>query len=399
MDFKGMNLSPRMIEALRGLGYKNASPVQGRAIPAALRGESLLVQSATGTGKTHSFLIPLIERTDLSLPRLQSIVISPTAELARQTYEFAREFQRYFPSFKARLYTAEDEVSQNVEGKEVPPHMAIGTPGRLKDILLSRSLFSLRNVRNLVLDEADMLLDMNFMGEVEALGKALPPKCAFLVFSATLRQNLRDALSKFVREDFRYEAEETRTASGVRHHVVDIGHMGAMNALLQLLRIKNPYLALVFCLCLKEDDSGLMTACIYHDHLEAWSISQEELRLLAMKNTPRHFPPVITNMSCFLENDTPSGPGPLKRRQSTVPASPLYVLTNTSGIHGASCMLYPQVLKNFAEGVERDLIILPSSIHEVLLLPFFFAPRFFHGLYLLYLWLQVFLILIHQMHL
>ena len=65
MDFKGMNLSPRMIEALRGLGYKNASPVQGRAIPAALRGESLLVQSATGTGKTHSFLIPLIERTDL----------------------------------------------------------------------------------------------------------------------------------------------------------------------------------------------------------------------------------------------------------------------------------------------------------------------------------------------
>ena len=128
-------------------------------------------------------------------------------------------------------------------------------------------------------------------------------------------------------------------------------------------------LALVFCLCLKEDDSGLMTACIYHDHLEAWSISQEELRLLAMKNTPRHFPPVITNMSCFLENDTPSGPGPLKRRQSTVPASPLYVLTNTSGIHGASCLLYPQVLKNFAEGVERDLIILPSSIHEVLLLP------------------------------
>ena len=128
-------------------------------------------------------------------------------------------------------------------------------------------------------------------------------------------------------------------------------------------------LALVFCLCLKEDDSGLMTACIYHDHLEAWSISQEGLRLLAIKNTPPHFPPVITNMSCFPENDTPSGPGPLKRRQSTVPASPLYVLTNTSGIHGPSCMLYPQVLKNFAEGVERDLIILPSSIHEVLLLP------------------------------
>lgn len=255
MDFKGMNLSPRMIEALRGLGYKDASPVQSRAIPAALRGESLLVQSATGTGKTHSFLIPLVERTDLSLPRLQSVVIAPTAELARQTYEFAREFQRYFPSFKPRLYTAEDEVSQNVEGKEVPPHMAIGTPGRLKDILLSRSLFSLRNVRYLVLDEADMLLDMNFMGEVEALGKALPPKCSFLVFSATLRQNLRDALSKFVREDFRYEAEETRTASGVRHHAVDIGHMGAMNALLQLLRIKNPYLALVFCSTREEASS------------------------------------------------------------------------------------------------------------------------------------------------
>ena len=128
-------------------------------------------------------------------------------------------------------------------------------------------------------------------------------------------------------------------------------------------------LAIVFCLCLKEDDSGLMTASIYNDHLDAWGISQNDLWLLAMENTPRRFPPVITHMSCILGGIEPDGPGPMRKQDDALLSSPLYVLTNSSGIHGAACILYPQVLKNFAEGVERDLMILPSSIHEVLLLP------------------------------
>ena len=128
-------------------------------------------------------------------------------------------------------------------------------------------------------------------------------------------------------------------------------------------------LAIVFCLCLKEDADGMMTAAIYNDHLEAWSVSLEEIHALAMENPISRFPPITTNMPCLLEGTVQAGGQTQAFSREDPFFSPLYVLTNTSRIHGAACMLYPQVLKNFAEGVERDLIILPSSIHEVLLLP------------------------------
>lgn len=121
-------------------------------------------------------------------------------------------------------------------------------------------------------------------------------------------------------------------------------------------------LALVFHLALKEDEEGLMTALIQKEHLDIWGITQKELYQAAMENGPRRFPPIITSMDHLLEE--------LAGSPVISAALPLYVLTNAGGVGGASCLLYPNVLKNFAEGTETDLIILPSSIHEVLLLPY-----------------------------
>ena len=88
-NFAQFNLSKEMVSALEKLGYKEPSPVQGKVIPKALRGDSILCQSETGSGKTHSYLIPILDRLDLNLPRLQAIVICPSRELARQVYDFA----------------------------------------------------------------------------------------------------------------------------------------------------------------------------------------------------------------------------------------------------------------------------------------------------------------------
>lgn len=150
-------------------------------------------------------------------------------------------------------------------------------------------------------------------------------------------------------------------------------------------------LAIVFYLCVHEDDSGLMTAAIHNTHLDIWGISLEELKETAFFNTPLLFPPVITSMAKIIEDlgqalkeNTAAHPGmsaagesgPLQPDISSVPefpdpgqSAPFFVLSNQSGIHGASCILYPDVIKNFAELMEKDIIILPSSIHEVLLLP------------------------------
>lgn len=250
MSFSGFSLSKKMVSALNALGYKEPSKVQSTVIPKALRGVSLLAQSETGSGKTHAYLVPIIEKTDTNLNRLQTIIVAPTRELARQTYEFARQFQRFYQTLRVRLYTSEADVTQNEEGVSVPPQIVIGTPGRLKDLLVDKHILTLQNVKTVVLDEADMLLDLGFFADIESIF-ALLKGPQTMVFSATLKQNLRDELAKFVRSDFEFENEKTETSSTVRHHLIDIKHQGTVNALVSFLNIRKPYLCIVFASTVK----------------------------------------------------------------------------------------------------------------------------------------------------
>lgn len=250
MSFSGFSLSKKMVSALNALGYKEPSKVQSTVIPKALRGVSLLAQSETGSGKTHAYLVPIIEKTDTNLNRLQTIIVAPTRELARQTYEFARQFQRFYQTLRVRLYTSEADVTQNEEGVSVPPQIVIGTPGRLKDLLVDKHILTLQNVKTVVLDEADMLLDLGFFADIESIFVLLKDPQT-MVFSATLKQNLRDELAKFVRSDFEFENEKTETSSTVRHHLIDIKHQGTVNALVSFLNIRKPYLCIVFASTVK----------------------------------------------------------------------------------------------------------------------------------------------------
>lgn len=253
MSFNAFSISKKMNNALVSLGYKEPSNVQKVVIPKALRGVSLLAQSETGSGKTHAYLIPIIEKTDCNLNRPQSIIIAPTRELARQIYDFARQFQRFYQNLRIRLYSSEADVTQNQEGVSIPPQIIIGTPGRIKDLLVDKHILTLQNVKTVVLDEADMLLDMGFFSDIEPLFSVLRDP-QIMVFSATLKQNLRDELSKFVRSDFEYEGEKTETSSTVSHHLIDIKHQGTVNALISFLNIRKPYLCIIFASTVKTVD-------------------------------------------------------------------------------------------------------------------------------------------------
>lgn len=123
-------------------------------------------------------------------------------------------------------------------------------------------------------------------------------------------------------------------------------------------------LSIVSYLFLQEDDTGIMTSGIHTSHLNTWGISPDELFQTAISNVSQLFPPSITSMDCIFEEITGAAPNTNEQVMT-----PFYVLSNTCGINGAVCMLYPDVLKHFSEGIERDVLILPSSIHEVLLLP------------------------------
>ncbi len=233
------------MNALNKLGYREPSKVQSVVIPKALQGKSLLAQSATGSGKTHAYLIPLLAKADLNLSRLQDIVICPTRELARQTYDFTRQFIRFFPKLKVRLFTSEASSSDNLEGLSSSPHIVIGTPGRIHEILVKEHALSLQSVRSVVLDEADMLLDLGYFEDIADLFSILKEP-QILVFSATLKENLKVELSKFVGSEFEYESENTNTSYSVRHHLVDTKHQGDGESLLALLDIIKPYLCIVF---------------------------------------------------------------------------------------------------------------------------------------------------------
>lgn len=139
-----------------------------------------------------------------------------------------------------------------------------------------------------------------------------------------------------------------------------------------------PYLdlSIVFYLYLEENDCGQMTALIYNRHLAAWDTCLEELYLLASQNTPDIFPPDLKTMSQIMEDILREGQNNgeteefMQKFSRPEPLSPLYVLTNSAGINGACTILYPHVLQDFSRQLKQDLVILPSSIHEVLLLPY-----------------------------
>ena len=232
-----------MIKSLDRQGFTNPSEIQLRSIPKALKGETLMVQSATGTGKTLAFLVPIIEKIDFLNQNIQAIIIAPTRELAQQIYDFAIPFVKEFPNLKIKLFKSGVEREESSQGLSIPPHIAIGTPGRLADILPGK--VSLRFVNTVVLDEADMLLREGFFGEIDKIVDQTN-KPRFLVYSATLESNLAHELEKYIGPNIPVINEETMTASNVTHHLIDIRHNDVLTSLIDVIEIIKPYLLLVF---------------------------------------------------------------------------------------------------------------------------------------------------------
>ena len=244
MSFKGINLSKTMLDSLASQGFVNPSAIQLKVLPKALKGETLMVQSATGTGKTLCYLIPIIENVDLKNQNVQSIIIAPTRELAQQIYDFATPFLKLFPTLKVRLFKSGEEKESTLKGLSIAPHIVIGTPGRLADVLKEDHL-SLKHVKTIVFDEADMLLKEGYFDEIDQfVNKVNNPQ--FLVFSATLEANLAHELERYVGPNIMVVNEDTMTSKNVKHYLVDIRHEDKNEALVETIECIKPYLLLVF---------------------------------------------------------------------------------------------------------------------------------------------------------
>jgi ATP-dependent RNA helicase DeaD len=199
ITFAALDLPAPLLQALADVGYENPSPIQAACIPLLLSGADMLGQAQTGTGKTAAFALPLLARLDLALKAPQVLVLAPTRELAIQVAEAFQKYARHLPEFHVLpLYGGQSMVVQLRQLKR-GPQVIVGTPGRIMDHIERKSL-ALDALRTLVLDEADEMLRMGFIDDVEWILQHTPATRQTALFSATMPEPIRRVAQRYLRE-------------------------------------------------------------------------------------------------------------------------------------------------------------------------------------------------------
>ncbi len=208
-----LQVSPALVAGLDALGYKEPTFVQAQIIPLALAGRDVIVQADTGSGKTAAFAIPLCERLKPDLPLPQALVLTPTRELAVQVQEEIAGIGRFKQIRTLALY-GRQPVARQTDRLKQKVQVVVGTPGRILDHILRGNL-TVRDIRMLVLDEADRMLDMGFLEQVGAILEQLPAVRQTLLFSATMPESIRELAARFMAEPAWVQVEAERPAAAV----------------------------------------------------------------------------------------------------------------------------------------------------------------------------------------
>ena len=197
--FDEFQLAPSVLPALGDLGYEALTPVQEKSIPILLEGKDLLAQAQTGTGKTAAFALPILSTIDLSQRDPQSIVITPTRELAIQVAEAFQAYAKYMKGFQvAPIYGGQSYQTQ-LRALKRGVHVIVGTPGRVMDHM-ERGTLSVKNIKTLVLDEADKMLKMGFVEDIEWILEQIPHVHQRALFSATMPSSIRRIAKRYLKD-------------------------------------------------------------------------------------------------------------------------------------------------------------------------------------------------------
>ena len=247
LPFDQLGLSPEVLKAVAKLGFEEASPIQTAVIPVALSGRDVVGQSSTGSGKTAAFAIPVIERVDPQLRAAQALILCPTRELAVQVAEetgrlaFFRRGLREVPVYGGQSY--ERQFRALAAGAQV----VIGTPGRLLDHL-GRGTLRPEQIRIVVLDEADRMLDMGFREDIERVLSAVPAERQLLFFSATMPRAIQEMIGRFSKDPawIRIEAV-ARNAPQVEQTYFEVDRRSKLEALTRLIDLHDFRYGIVFC--------------------------------------------------------------------------------------------------------------------------------------------------------
>ncbi|WP_067836981.1 DEAD/DEAH box helicase [Amphibacillus sediminis] len=246
--FNEYNLSPWIHEIIDQLQFKHPTPIQQRVIPAILRGESVIGQSHTGSGKTHAFLLPLFSSLALEKQEVQFVITSPTRELARQIFDEVKKvisFAGKEDEIKAKLFIGGTDKKRTIEKLREQPQIIVATPGRLLD-LIKEGAIDLFSARSFVVDEADLMLDLGLIEEIDQMLVRANPDIQVLVFSATIPERLQPFLKKYLHQPSFFHIKDQFAPETIEHRLIPLRHREPAEVIHHITKLINPYLAIIF---------------------------------------------------------------------------------------------------------------------------------------------------------
>lgn len=246
-NFSELSLSPDILRAVESIGYEETTPIQSACIPLLLSGRDVIGQSQTGSGKTAAFGIPAIEKTDVKNRRVQTLILCPTRELAMQACDELRKFSRFKRGFRCEAVYGGAPMDSQIRALRSGAHVVVGTPGRVMDHL-RRNTLKLDDLKTIILDEADEMLNMGFIDDIETILKSIPDEHQTVLFSATMPPEILRIAKRYQKEPEHVKmAQKQLTVEGIEQVYYEVQPVHKMEALNNLIDFYNPSRAIIFC--------------------------------------------------------------------------------------------------------------------------------------------------------
>lgn len=243
--FKQYSLSTEILDALRDLDYGTPTEVQQIVLPYALKKQDLIVKAQTGSGKTAAFAIPICENIDWIENKPQALVLTPTRELAVQVKEEFTNIGRYKRIKAAALYGKQPFRYQQDELKQ-KTHVAVGTPGRVLDHI-EKGTLKLEEIRTVVIDEADEMLNMGFIEQVEAILSHITTEHTTMLFSATVPDTIKNLANRYLQVPVDLEVHSEQATPQIEHGVIEVRDEEKLAAFEKVAVVENPDTCIIFC--------------------------------------------------------------------------------------------------------------------------------------------------------
>lgn len=248
-NFTNLALKPYIHKALTELKFEILTPIQTEVIPRILKGQSLIGKSLTGSGKTHSFLIPLFQQLDEKSSFVDFVIMAPTRELANQLYQEAIKIAKHSEyAIDIRLYVGGKDVDQEVDRlHKKQPQIAIGTLGRIHDLAIQKNALKIHNAKSVVIDEADMFFDLEELEQIDQIFGKFTDEIQILLFSATMSENLITFMNQYLHKlEYIDLTEKQLSKASIEHIFIPTKNKDKKGFLMDLLHLYQPFLALIF---------------------------------------------------------------------------------------------------------------------------------------------------------